>query len=393
MTAPSAALRNALNEADFLLKHVAERKGMPSAEVVDAIETARVAAEGGAIDGKQETNFWNAYSYLARRAAPATVESLRFVHDFKDRKTPMARALRWLRRYTAVVFVVLMGLQIYWTTMSSLVSDVTRLNDEIFTIVQNVRYGGELDSRKRDGSDLGMRLAYLQNRAWGVYETMYCISPIYVGARCLWMRDTVQRRVESFSIYANPDSSYSRPEVRSYTDAALVNNARNFIEQTARLVVQVISIYFLPLLYGTLGASVYVLRRFITQLERLTFTEASYRRYRIRLMLGAIFGLAIGVMCTSEQTSTLFGAYSPFFLSFLAGYSVEGVFSALDSAIRSLRSRLQPAESGADVAGAPPSGSSRSGGTAPRPTNGATVVHSAVPRARAHASSHGEAAE
>ena len=31
------------------------------------------------------------------------------------------------------------------------------------------------------------------------------------------------------------------------------------------MVVQVISIYFLPLLYGTLGASVYVLRRFITQ--------------------------------------------------------------------------------------------------------------------------------
>lgn len=391
MTAPSAALRNAINEAGYLLKHVAERKGMPSPDVVDAIEAARVAAESGAIDGKQETNFWNAYSYLSRRAAPTTVESLRFITDLKDNKTPMARALRWLRRYTAVVFVVLMGLQIYWTTMSSLVSDVTRMNDEINSIVQNVRYGGEENGQKRDSSDLGIRLANLQNRAWGVYEIMYCISPIYIGARCLWWRDSAQRRVESYTIYANPEI-YARSEVTSYTDAALVNNARNFIEQTARLVQQVISTYFLPLLYGTLGASVYVLRRFIAQLERLTFTEASYRRYRIRLMLGAIFGLAIGVMCTSEQTSTLFGAYSPFFLSFLAGYSVEGVFSALDSAIRSLRDRLQPSGMPAETANAPVA-PPRSGGTTHKPANGGAVVHPAVARVRAPAAGHGEAAE
>ncbi len=143
MTAPSAALRNAIGEAEFLLKFVAERKGTPAPDIVDAIEAARTGAESGTIDGKQESNFWTAYNKLSRQAAPVTVESLRFVHDFKDRKTPMARALRWLRRYTAVVFVVLMSLQIYWTTMSSLVSDVTRMNDEINAIVQNVRYGGE----------------------------------------------------------------------------------------------------------------------------------------------------------------------------------------------------------------------------------------------------------
>ncbi len=125
------------------------------------------------------------------------------------------------------------------------------------------------------------------------------------------------------------------------------------------------------------------LRRFIAQLERLTFTEASYRRYRIRLMLGAIFGLAIGVMCTSDQASTLFGTYSPFFLSFLAGYSVEGVFSALDSAIRALRSRLQPADD--EVAGASSSSAPRSSGAPAKNGNGTTIVHPAVARSRAAA--------
>jgi hypothetical protein len=386
MTAPSAALRNAINEAEFLLKFVAERKGTPAPDIVEAVEVARSAIETGSIDGRQETAFWAAYSQLSRRAAPATIDSLRYVANMNDRKTPMARALRWLRRYTILTFIILTGLQIYWTMMSSMVSDVTRMNDEINAIVQNVRYAGEADEKKRNSSDLGIRLGLLQKRAWSVYETMYCVSPIYVGVRCWWWRDSTQRRIEIYNLYTDS-------VIPTYTDDVLVNNARNFIEQTARLTLQVISIYFLPLLYGTLGAGVYVLRRFTYHLDRLTFTEATHRRYRIRLMLGGIFGLAIGVMCTSEQTSTLFGAYSPFFISFLAGYSVEGVFAALDSVILSMRERLQPGADSAASASAPVS-PPRSGGAPGKNGNGTAVVHPAVARSRAAAAgARSEAAE
>lgn len=383
MTAPSAALRHAIDEADFLLKYVAERKGHPAPDIVEAVETARAAVETGTIDGRQETAFWNAFSQLSRRAAPATIDSLRYVSNMSNRKTPMARALRWLRRFAMTTFVILMGMQIYWTVVSSLVTDVTRMNDEINAIVQNVRYAGEPDDAKRNSSDLGIRLALLQNRAWSVYETMYCVSPIYVGVKCWWWRGSEQRKNEVTGLYV----ASMAPQL---TAAEFVNESRNFIEQTARLMLQVISTYFLPLLYGTLGASVYVLRRFTYHLDRLTFTEATYRRYRIRLMLGGIFGLAIGVMFTSEHASTLFGAYSPFFVSFLAGYSVEGVFAALDSAIRSLRDRLQPVPHAATVA---PSGPPRSGGTPTKTGNGPAVVHPNVARVRPPPSGRGEAAE
>lgn len=386
MTAPSAALRNAINEAEYLLKFVAERKGTPTPETVEAVEVARAAIETGSIDGRQETAFWSAFSQLSRRAAPATVDSLRYVANMSDRKTPMARALRWLRRYTIFTFIILTGLQIYWTMLSSLVGDVTRMNDEINGIVQNVRYAGEPDEKKRGASDLGIRFELLQKRAWSVYETMYCVSPIYVGVPCWWWRGSEQRLNEIAGLYVGAVT----PQM---TAAETVNEARNFIEQTARLMLQVISIYFLPLLYGTLGAGVYVLRRFTFHLDRLTFTEATHRRYRIRLMLGGIFGLAIGVMCTSEQTNTLFGAYSPFFLSFLAGYSVEGVFAALDSAIISLRDRLQPGAPTPVAATGTPATPPRPGGTTGKNGNGTTLVHPAVARGRVANGARGEAAE
>jgi hypothetical protein len=215
---------------------------------------------------------------------------------------------------------------------------------------------------------------------------MYCVSPIYVGVNCWWWRGSEQRLTEIAGLYVGAQTA-------QMTAAETVNEARNFIEQTARLMLQVISTYFLPLLYGTLGAAVYVLRRFTYHLDRLTFTEATYRRYRIRLMLGGIFGLAIGVMFTSEQASTLFGAYSPFFISFLAGYSVEGVFAALDSAIRSLRDRLQPVPAAQASAGAGGATAPRSSAAAPKSGNGTTVVHPAVARSKAAAASSGEAAE
>lgn len=387
MTAPSAALRNAINEAEFLLKFVAERKGTPAPDIVEAVDAARSAAESGSIDGKQETAFWNAYSQLSRRAAPATIDSLRYVADMGNRKTPMARALRWLRRYTIFTFVILTGLQIYWTMMSSLVSDVTRMNDEINSIVQNVRYAGEADEKKRNSSDLGIRYELLQKRAWSVYETMYCVSPIYVGVPCWWWRGSEQRLNEIAGLYIGATTA-------QMTAAETVNEARNFIEQMARLMLQVISTYFLPLLYGTLGAGVYVLRRFTFHLDRLTFTEATHRRYRIRLMLGGIFGLAVGVLFTTEQASTLFGAYSPFFISFLAGYSVEGVFAALDSVIQTMRERLQPGGPTTATSTAAPAGPPRTGGTPGKNGNGTTIVHPAVARSRAAAAgARGEAAE
>lgn len=385
MTAPSAALRNAIDEADYLLKHVAERKGMPPADLVDAIESARAACESGSIDARQENAFWNVYSQLSKRASPTTVESLRFITNMKDRKTPMGRALRWLRRYTAVVFVVLMATQIYWTVVSSLVSDVDRMNTEIRSIVQSSRYVNASDE-ERPKTDLAIRLEQLIRQAWGVYENLYCVVPSSIGVSCQWMRGGDTRRTEILSILGIYEA-YDKTMA-----AAMVNDSRDFIEQNARLMLQIISTYFLPLLYGTLGAAVYVLRRFIAQLERLTFTEASYRRYRIRLMLGAIFGLAIGVMCTTPQSTTLFGSYSPFFLSFLAGYSVEGVFSALDSAIRSLRNRLHSNSEAEDTAHAPP-GAPRPGGTPPKNGNGPTVVHSAMARGRVANGARGEAAE
>jgi hypothetical protein len=104
--------------------------------------------------------------------------------------------------------------------------------------------------------------------------------------------------------------------------------------QEAKFILQGIQLYILPLLYGLLGAAAYVLRTLTTEIRNLTYEIESNIRYRLRIQLGAVSGLAIGWFSDAGLTfsaSTL--SLSPLALAFLAGYSVEVLFSLMDRMI------------------------------------------------------------
>jgi hypothetical protein len=94
---------------------------------------------------------------------------------------------------------------------------------------------------------------------------------------------------------------------------------------------QSIQTFLLPFLYGLLGASVYILRSLSTDIKALTF-ESSFD-YVLRLPLGALSGVAVAWIInfpSQQQVASL----SPLALAFLAGYSVEVLFSALDRVVK-----------------------------------------------------------
>jgi len=97
--------------------------------------------------------------------------------------------------------------------------------------------------------------------------------------------------------------------------------------------IDIMQIYLLPLLYGLIGAFVYVLRVFVSKMKAEVYVHEPYVNYLLRIFLGAIAGLTIRMFFFSTGDETGLAIYSPLALSFLTGYGVELLFSTMDRLI------------------------------------------------------------
>lgn len=108
---------------------------------------------------------------------------------------------------------------------------------------------------------------------------------------------------------------------------------------------QAISTYFLPMLYGLIGACFYILRQLPKEIEDVTFTKKSYTNYSLRLAQGPLAGILVSYFVTPPNTTKSpnpenieslliidpgINSLSPLALAFVAGYSVEFIFKILD---------------------------------------------------------------
>ena len=97
-------------------------------------------------------------------------------------------------------------------------------------------------------------------------------------------------------------------------------------------VLNVVSGYVLPVLMGLLGSMTYVLRRYLRSVGDRLLTPRDLREYIVRLVLGTVFGVAIGFF-TAPRENVIANPVSSLgapALAFLAGYGVEAVFRMLD---------------------------------------------------------------
>ncbi len=124
---------------------------------------------------------------------------------------------------------------------------------------------------------------------------------------------------------------------------AALNNAIFLNELSAEFVLRILEAYVLPLLYGLLGAFLFVLRSLAKDVRRMVYCRQSDSDYRLRLTLGALAGLAIGWLLTPEQRGEI-SVLSTFALPLLAGYNVELLFSLMDRLISTLTQQESPSE-------------------------------------------------
>jgi hypothetical protein len=94
--------------------------------------------------------------------------------------------------------------------------------------------------------------------------------------------------------------------------------------------------YGLTVLMGLLGSMTYILRRYLRSVGDRLLTPRDLREYIVRLVLGTVFGVAIGFFTSAsgdasgQVIANPIGSLGAPALAFLAGYGVEVVFRMLD---------------------------------------------------------------
>lgn len=91
--------------------------------------------------------------------------------------------------------------------------------------------------------------------------------------------------------------------------------------------------YILPAIYGALGTIAFILRQISIRLQAQSLRLSTIMNYLVRLPLGALSGIAVGLLLRPEDTPEGIAALQPLALAFVAGYSVELVFAAMDKLV------------------------------------------------------------
>ncbi|MHA3772674.1 hypothetical protein ACXR0O_14155 [Verrucomicrobiota bacterium sgz303538] len=332
------------SDAELLMSYLS-RNGLPvtSPEVIQGVVQARERFRRGIFNcEKEEAHFRTLYGELARAAAPVTVASLRdslptpprriwFFFEESEPRSEAERCCVYYRNRAFAVLLILIISQVYWTICSNLLSQLPGFGERSAETT-TVAAATQEPSTNSSGFDRDRILTIEKSR----YETLkHWVNPFLRNTADEYSSGTTEKApntpkgATTGTIQPELDKAAATRQLLQHVNVCVV----------AEQVVSVIQAWWLPLLYGALGAMVFVVRTLSLQASSRLFRKDSLVSYNLRIYLGTIAGLAIGwfLKPDREQIGTI-GALSPFALAFVAGYGVEIFFALLDKVVSSFTS-------------------------------------------------------
>jgi hypothetical protein len=329
-------LKQAVEDVMLILSYAAERGIHVPPEIIQQLVQGKALEQSNSWTAEAETQFWTAYNAISQIIRPVTTDSLRAATDTLQptyflfrllgiktyRSTSLAQSA--VRRYTwlGLFWVILMlVIQIYSLIGNTLMNNIASINhkmelleDEIAKLNmlsgENVILQITQNTTKIDelSSDLQSSVELLSN--W--------LTPI----NAVILRDKYYKK-----------DLLKEDKIKNLREEERIGLIKK-VQQVAQYPLLIANLYILPMLYGLLGAFAFVLRNLTEDTRRMVYTKESDLKYVLRIHLGALAGLAVGLFFVPEDTSiTLPVSLSPLAVAFLTGYSVEFFFSALDRII------------------------------------------------------------
>jgi hypothetical protein len=318
-----------------------------------AIAEARAAQEGNAWTPQIAQRLWSAYAKLCEAIDPVTMECLGVAQaNIKRRKwfggtEQVSLAERTSSFYSVLLIVLLVPLLIvqlyvwicsnqskqidaimpqYKTQFATLTTEYTKLSAATANKKASDWTPDEITAATKVTNDA----AALNEQA----------ESIRYAARLLG-ENFLHQKSSLFSAPARPTAAAAeQPEKQwfdNYQDAEKrYNGLLTIVPQVqarANMFVGIFSSFALPILFATIGAIAYVIRAISDQINKTTFSSTSPIRHAMRVILGALAGIVVGLF---NDLTTQFNL-PQLAIAFLAGYGVEAVFSMFDNLIQKFR--------------------------------------------------------
>lgn len=304
-----------INEAQLLLAYAA-RNGLDiDKTVISDIVQAKRWADLQEWTTEREICFWTAFNILAKMVQPVSVASLKATHPFREgtqcEDSPAKQTVSFYQKWSVFILVLLLIMQIYWLVGSMRFTSIAELPKKIEELTKQLELE---ESRIPKEERINSREIMALEKEISRYNYF------------------VRENLDKLASWNPTELFKSSPASSEENKKEPVWGRLDLQMKDVRFVLEVMQIYILPLLYGLLGASAYVLRSLNNEIRDLTYVVESNISYRLRIQLGALSGLAIGWFTIPDTASSAssFGTLSPLALAFLAGYSVEILFSGMD---------------------------------------------------------------
>lgn len=345
----------AVADAQKLVSYIA-REGLLQLDetLTQAVISAKHKVSKNQWTQEDESEFLLAYDRLTAAVHPVTVESIDAVlpnsADKKRAKTRAERAVSWYRGYTLVALAFLVIFQVYWlfgndlrlnlqSVFESREQTQLALNDDNNNLEERNALLQQLKVENQK-LDANYNLLLLWNRVWSFGGTFEHFLPEY------FKREYEMKKKRLLDSSVSNGERIDQLELdRSLHEVRIV-----FFENilSADFILNAFQSYLLPLLYGLLGALIYVLRELLTEIRQLTYGFDSEIRYRLKLTLGALGGMVIGWFFRPDEAAAL-ASLSPMALAFLMGYNVDMLFSLMDKMINNVSKTLGQEKGAAPV--------------------------------------------
>jgi hypothetical protein len=339
---PPAYFKEALEDAERLLKYAAEIGVDVEADTRTAILQARAAYPQGWTEDIA-AQLLLALTRLAARLKPVTAASLKAYHS--ETRPTMHHYLVWAVLLSAVIIPASIA-----TFVTSNISQEIR--SEIVTAnALAVKLTTELGPPPRPDIGLAEEVTDLQEYAstvrlifaragrlnWYVFPRVHVPLPL-------------ERPEDKTALGQYKLSEYLKTKFELPVPLTNLPEARDHMTETyqdvryfAQTIMTDVTTFYgaltsciLPILYALLGTCAYLLRTFEDQMSTRTFTPSAANS--ARFLIAAIGGTVIGLFGNFTQQASA----SPLALAFLVGYAVEVFFSFLEGLIRAFTKNVQP---------------------------------------------------
>lgn len=333
-------LSEAVAHARLMLLHASEQGLDINPNLTRQIIKAKYLEKNNGWDEESETEFWQAFRDISQAIKPVNIDSIMassdqiksrslfsaiFGRNKNNKVTLTRRAVQRYVKWALFALGAMLLIQIYSLIGTTILNNIKESNVEINKMEQEIILQQKLDN-------LQDARAMELNKDVVVDEREKNIELL-----ALWLRPIdylLLKKPADLSIFRKSISE-KRNNKEVYEK---INDLGIRVTQSSQHPILIIGSYILPLFYGLLGAYAYVLRGLYEEVKNITYSPDSDIKYILRITLGALTGLAVGLVFVPDSEALLTINLPPLTLAFVAGYSIEFLFTAIDKMIGGMKS-------------------------------------------------------